>query len=170
MTRKIIEETLETKRLCTIQRENESARFFVSFLRQHPEYTENDIQIKISADGFTGRENKIIYYAIIYRTREENDDEFNKRLTKLEDDIVNKFNDCFFKSLYTMMDNTVISNLPDESKERILNRFDKESKNMIKKLFDNSLDKEDVDIMHVRNSFELFNDNNQHQHFDLFNA
>lgn len=142
MKKRTVEEIIETKRLCTIYRENEAAKFFVSFLRQHPEYTENDINIKITEDGFTttnpDKRNKLAY-AIIYKTREETDEEYNQRMDNIEENIINVFKHCFEKSVNNSIEKTMIHNLSDDRKEHVLNRFTEESVSVINKVFDSSI-------------------------------
>lgn len=101
-----IKDILLEKNLVTCHPENEAAKIYHQFLLDHPEY-ENCIECNINTiereeDHYGnggGYENTLI----IFRWKEETDEEFDKRISEIKMNLCDKYNNKFeilFQELY----------------------------------------------------------------------
>lgn len=103
-----IKQIIYFKRLLTFPYEQEALREYHRFLKEHPEYDNENvysyIQIDERDEDFHGRGDGIERSLIIYKYREETQDELNQRTQERDNKIISSFNEDFwdvFKSLQT---------------------------------------------------------------------
>ena len=86
--KKQVHEVLLSQSLVTSSYESEAAKIFMKFLREHPKLNEEDVEMDINSweeeEDYYGHGGGYFHEVEIYTTREETDDEFNKRIDSEE--------------------------------------------------------------------------------------
>ena len=101
-----IKEILLKKKLVTSNHENEAAKLYHQFLLDHPEY-ENKIECIIESEereeDHYGNGGGYEYTLIIFKWKEETEEEYNKRISEIKQNLIieytNKF-DAILGELY----------------------------------------------------------------------
>lgn len=82
------QDILLRQNLVTSPYESEAAKIYMKFLREHPDLNEDDVEMRIDSweeeEDHYGHGGGYFHAVEIYTTREETDDEFNKRIGDAE--------------------------------------------------------------------------------------
>lgn len=93
--RKQVVETLYSKHLCCYPAENEASKLFVKWLKEHPEYSVDDVDMEINTiereEDYYGNGGGVDNTMVIYKTHEETDEEYEKRINEQEKDALDSF-------------------------------------------------------------------------------
>lgn len=90
-----VTKTLCAKRLDQYPEENQAAKIFAKWLKEHPKYSTDDVDMYIKSYGqeedYMGHFGHIDKYICIFQRREETDSEYNARIAKEESRCFDKF-------------------------------------------------------------------------------
>lgn len=95
--RKEIVDVLFSKSLCTCHPENEAAKLFIKWLKEHPEYSVSDVSLRIEAveeeEDHYGNGGGVYRTMHIVKCRQETDAEYEARTSAEEDAVFDEFAD-----------------------------------------------------------------------------
>ena len=90
-----VSDILYSERLNLYPAESQAAKIFVKWLKEHPEYSPDDVDMRIDSyereEDYHGNGGGWDQYVRIFKRREETDSEYNARITKGESESLDKF-------------------------------------------------------------------------------
>ena len=93
--REHVMEVLYSKHLCCYPVENEAAKLFAEWMKNHPEYGIDDVDMKINSvereEDYYGNGGGVDNTMIIYKTHEETDEEYKNRIEQEENSTLEFF-------------------------------------------------------------------------------
>ena len=90
-----VKDLLYSKKLDTYPEESQAAKIFAKWLKEHPEYSTDDVDMCIKKYGqeedYMGHFGHTSKYVRIFKRREETNSEYNARIAKEESEALDKF-------------------------------------------------------------------------------
>ena len=90
-----VTEVLYSKHLCCYPAENQAAKLFVEWLKNNPEVSPDDVNMKIKSvereEDYYGNGGGVDNTMIIFKTRKETDREYKARIKEQEELAINEF-------------------------------------------------------------------------------
>lgn len=90
-----VDDILHSESLNCYPAENQAAKIFVKWLSEHPEYSADDVDMRIDSyereDDYHGHGGGYDQYVRIFKRREETDSEYEARIAKEESESLDKF-------------------------------------------------------------------------------
>lgn len=90
-----VDDILFSQSLNLYPAENQAAKIFAKWLREHPEYSADDVDMRIDSyereEDHYGNGGGWDQYVRIFKRREETDSEYNARIAKGESECLDKF-------------------------------------------------------------------------------
>ena len=91
-----VDDILHSEQLNCHPAESQAAKIFVKWLKEHPEYNETDVDMRIDArereEDYHGNGGGYDYCMQIYKRREETKEEYEARINREEDEKFDDFN------------------------------------------------------------------------------
>lgn len=137
MEKRTVKEELFRKHLSCWPPENEAAKLYHIFLKEHPEYEDVPIRCMIDTkemkEDYYGNGGGVENTLIIYKEREETDEEYDRRIKECENQLIDKYSNEIVSELAQL--ESSLRRLSNEhlNKDRIIN----ELKTNIDKYFKN---------------------------------
>lgn len=90
-----VKDLLYSKELDTYPEESQAAKIFAKWLKEHPEYSTDDVDMCIKKyeqeEDYMGHFGHTSKYVRIFKRREETNSEYNARIAKEESEALDKF-------------------------------------------------------------------------------
>lgn len=90
-----VADTLHSESLNCYPAENQAAKIFVKWLKDHPEYQESDVDMRIDSykreEDYHGNGGGYDRYVRIFKRRDETHEEYESRIKREEDEIFDDF-------------------------------------------------------------------------------
>ena len=102
-----VDDILHSESLNLHPAENQAAKIFAKWLTEHPEYSADNVDMRIDSyereEDYFGNGGGYDKYVRIYQTREESDEEYAARIKKEEDDLFADFDKETRASVYKLI-------------------------------------------------------------------
>lgn len=141
-----IPEILFSKRLNCYPAENQAAKIFSQWLSDNPQYTIKDVNLRIDSykeeEDYYGNGGGCERIMRIFKTREETQEEYEKRIKSEEEVCFNRFRDAVYKDVADLVRRmsifpNVVSNEVCQKRDEILN----EIMNVVENKLHNGIDR-----------------------------
>lgn len=107
--------------------ENYAAKIFIKFLKEHPEYSEDDVDLRIDyvdeEEDHYGNGGGRTYTAVIFKRRQETDKEHAARIQELEDRIIFAYTNYMRTDLSCLLNKLNIQLIPKDEQEAFLQKL-----------------------------------------------
>jgi hypothetical protein len=95
-----IKDVLYSEHLCCYPAENQAAKIYAKFLAEHPEFTSKDVDMYIACEereeDHYGNGGGVDRTCIIYKSREETEEECAARVRNEEQEVIHKYSNELF--------------------------------------------------------------------------
>ena len=102
-----VDDILYSEGLNCYPAENQASKIFIKWLKEHPEYNADDVDLKIDSyeqeEDYYGNGGGCEQYARIYKRREETNEEYKSRIMAEEDIVFEEFNGKLYKCLHDLI-------------------------------------------------------------------
>ena len=138
-----VTDLLYSKKLDSSQAESQAAKIFAEWLKEHPKYSTDDVDMCIKSYGqeedYMGHFGHISKYVRIFKRREETDLEYDARIAKEESEILDKFRDKLRNNIKDLInDFSIYPNMDSDEIDTHVNDIENAVMNVVKEKINNS--------------------------------
>jgi hypothetical protein len=138
-----VTDTLYSKKLDSSQAESQAAKIFAKWLKEHPKYSVDDVDMCIKSYGqeedYMGHFGHISKYVRIFKRREETDSEYNARIAKEESEALDKFrNKLYFIIKDLINDFSIYPNMDSDEIDAHVNSIENAVMDIVKEKINKS--------------------------------
>lgn len=138
-----VTDLLYSKKLDSSQAESQAAKIFAKWLKEHPKYSVDDVDMCIKSYGqeedYMGHFGHISKYVRIFKRREETDSEYNARIAKEESEALDKFrNKLYFIIKDLINDFSIYPNMDSDEIDAHVNNIENAVMDVVKEKINKS--------------------------------
>lgn len=138
-----VDKILYSKSLDTYPEENQAAKIFAKWLKEHPEYSMDDVNMRIDSyekeEDYMGHFGGTDKYIRIFQRHEETDSEYNARIAKEESEAFDKFrNKLYFIVKDLINDFDIYPNMDSDEIDAHVNSIENAVMNVVKEKINKS--------------------------------
>lgn len=138
-----VTDLLYSKKLDSNQAESQAAKIFAKWLKEHPKYSADDVDMCIKSYGqeedYMGHFGHISKYIRIFQQREETDSEYNARIAKEESRCFDKFrNELHYKIKDLINDFSIYPNMDSDEIDAHVNNIENAVMDVVKEKINKS--------------------------------
>ena len=139
--------TLYEKRLNLNQAESQAAEIFAKWLKEHPKYSPDDVDMHIDSYGeeedYMGHFGHISKYIRIFQQHEETDSEYDARIAEEESEILDEFRNELRNNIEDLIhDFNIYPNIESDEVDAHVNDIENAVMDIVKEKINNSNKKE----------------------------
>lgn len=132
-----VKDLLYSKELDTYPEESQAAKIFAKWLKEHPEYSTDDVDMCIKSYGeeedYMGHFGHISKYVRIFKRHRETDSEYDARIAKEESEALDKFrNKLYFIIKDLINDFSIYPNTDSDEIDARVNSIEDAVMNVVK--------------------------------------
>ena len=122
---------------------NQARRFFAKWLKEHPKYSPDDVNMRIDSYGeeedYMGHFGHISKYVCIFQQHEETDSEYNTRIAEEESEILDEFRDELRNNIEDLIhDFNIYPNIESDEVDAHVNDIENAIMDVVKEKINNS--------------------------------
>lgn len=138
-----VKDLLYSKELDTYPEESQAAKIFAKWLKEHPEYSADDVDMCIKLYGeeedYMGHFGHISKYVRIFKRHRETDSEYNARIAKEESEALDKFrNKLYFIVKDLINDFSIYPNIDSDEIDAHVNNIENAVMDVVKEKINKS--------------------------------
>ena len=135
--------TLYEKRLNLNQAESQAAEIFAKWLKEHPKYSSDDVDMRIDSYGkeedYMGHFGHISKYICIFQWHKETDSEYDARIAEEESEILDEFRDELRNNIEDLIhDFNIYPNMESDEIDAHVNDIENAVMDIVKEKINNS--------------------------------